>query len=254
MLSSERKLEKDRNGVKPLYRPRSWDAENRKVKKFEKKTNWWNSKNSKIQYKTVLFVTPTPGGVLMKELQKRESELNKNDKERVKIVEKGGLKIKDVLCRKNPFKKTKCCQKTCPLCYESEFVTVVSEEVRVPCNTNNVGYRWSCITCQEKDTVKIYEGETGRSARLRGAEHVKQLEKKSENSALFKHQMTVHQNENTKFRMEITGHYKDALTRQANEAVRISSRPNHEILNSKSEFNRPPIARIFVERNKYFNN
>ena len=30
----------------------------------------------------------------MKELQKRESELNKDEKERIKIVEKGGLKIK----------------------------------------------------------------------------------------------------------------------------------------------------------------
>ena len=49
-----------------------------------------------------------------------------------------------------------------------------------PNNTNNVGYRWRCMTCKEKDTVKVYEGETGRSARLRGAEHLRQLENKSE--------------------------------------------------------------------------
>ena len=51
------------------------------------------------------------------------------------------------------------------------------------------------------------------------------------------------------FKMEITKTFKDALTRQANEAVRIFGRPGHEILNSKSEFNHPPaLARVVAER------
>jgi hypothetical protein len=52
--------------------------------------------------------------------------------------------------------------------------------------------------------------------------------------------------------MEITGRFKDALTRQANKAVRISSRPTHELLNSKSKFNHPPTARVIVEKKKVF--
>ena len=52
------------------------------------------------------------------------------------------------------------------------------------------------------------------------------------------------------FSMEITGVFKDALSRQADEAVRIFSRENNEILNSKSEFNHPPIARIVIEKIK----
>ena len=52
--------------------------------------------------------------------------------------------------------------------------------------------------------------------------------------------------------MEITGAFKDALTRQADEAVRIHSRGNEELLNSKSEFNHPPIARIIVEKKKKY--
>ena len=155
-----------------------------------------------------------------------------------------------MLCAKNPFKKEKCEQKTCPLCAKSQFVEVSEEEVKVTCNTNNVGKRWVCITCQENKTVKVYEGETGRSARLRGAEHLKQLVNKSEKSVLFKHKMTAHNNEHVKFKMEITGTFKDALSRQANEGVRISSRPAHELLNSKSEFNHPPTARIIVEKKK----
>ena len=76
--------------------------------------------------------------------------------------------------------------------------------------------------------MKIYEGETSRSARLRGKEHLKDLEKKREKSVLYKHKVLEHFNEEVKFEMEITGVYRDALTRQANEAVRISNRQTSE--------------------------
>ena len=184
-------VKEDKNGTKPLYRSRDWNSEERNIQKASRKLNWWNNARSKIQYKTVLFVTPTPRGVVMKEVQQREEELNRNSDERILVVEKGGLKIKDILCSKNPFKKSKCHQKTCPLCAESEFVQGSSEEIKVPCSTNNVGYRWSCVNCEEKMTAKVYEGETSRSARLRGAEHLKQLQNKSENSVLYKHKMAA---------------------------------------------------------------
>ena len=96
----------------------------------------------------------------------------------------------------------------------------------------------------------MYEGETGRSARTRGSEHLKELEKKKEKSVLYKHQIGDHKNETAKFEMEITQKFKDALTRQANEAIRIGARPEHKLLNSKSEFNHPPLARIVVEGRK----
>ena len=242
--------EDDTKGVKPMYRSREWNAKERRESKSKKKLNWWNSEKSKVQYKSVLFVTPTPGGVLAKELRKREEELNRNSKDRIKIEEKGGLKMKDILGSKDPFKKSKCTQKTCPLCTKSEFVQPSTDEVKIPCNTNNIGYRWLCITCKERNKVRVYEGESGRSARTRGAEHLKELEKNKEKSVLFKHKMSEHRTENVKFRMEITQKFKDALTRQANEAVRIFSRPDTELLNSKSEFNHPPLARVVVERKK----
>ena len=69
---------------------------------------------------------------------------------------------------------------------------------------------------------------------------------------LYKHKVSDHPNEEVKFKMEITQKFKDALTRQANEAVRIYSRPSHEILNSKSEFNHPPLARVGVEKKQKF--
>jgi hypothetical protein len=91
-----------------------------------------------------------------------------------------------------------------------------------------VGYRWRCITCEERNIDKVYEGETARSARIRGAEHLKEFEQKKEKSVLFKNQNSDHKNENAKFKMEITQKFKDALTRPTNEAVRIYSRPDNE--------------------------
>ena len=70
------------------------------------------------------------------------------------------------------------------------------------------------------------------------------------NSALYKHKQNEHGGEEIRIRMKITKQFRDPLIRQANEAVRISNRAKSEILNSKNEFNHPPIARITVERKK----
>ena len=88
------------------------------------------------------------------------------------------MKIKDILCLKNPFKKSKCVQKSWPLCTKSTFIETSSEDVKIPCNTNNVGYRWHCITFKKRNIVKVYEGETGHSARTRRKQHLKEMEKK----------------------------------------------------------------------------
>ena len=76
------------------------------------------------------------------------------------------------------------------------------------CNVNNTGYRWICQTC-----------------------------KKNENK------VRLYEDE-----LEITGKFKDALTRQANESLRIYKRKNTEILNSESEVNHPPTVRVMVEK------
>ena len=86
-----------------------------------------------------------------------------------------------------------CKQKACTLCAESRFVKVSHAEIKVSCNTNNVGYRWCSVTREETNTIKVYEVETSRSARLSGAEHLKQHENQTENSVLFKHKMAAHQ-------------------------------------------------------------
>ena len=60
--------------------------------------------------------------------------------------------------------------------------------------------------------------------------------------------MNDHQNEDVKFQMKIANKFKDALTRQANEAVRIYGVLSPNLLNIESEFNHPPMARVVVEK------
>ena len=150
--------------------------------------------------------------------------------------------MKNILVKKNPFPDEICEKKKCVLCNTD------SNKFRIPCSTNNVGYRLICETCEDKGLLKVYEGETARSARTRGAEHLSQFKNERGDSALHKHRVSDHEGEDMKFRMEITNKFRDPLTRQANEAVRISKRKKHELLNSKTEFNHPPIARISVVR------
>ena len=95
---------------------------------------------------------------------------------------------------------------------------------------------------------RVYEGETGRSARLRGTEHFRDFKNKKSGSVLYKHKELEHTEEDIEVGMKIDKSFKDALTRQANEAVRINSRKFGELLNSKNEFNHPAIPRIIVDR------
>ena len=68
---------------------------------------------------------------------------------------------------------------------------------------------------------------------------------------LFKPKMSKQsEDENVELNMEITGVFKDALTRPANEAVRIKNCGKSEISNIKSQFNNPPITRIEVNRKR----
>ena len=49
-------------------------------------------------------------------MKKREEEINRNSDERIKIVEGGGVKMKDLLVAKNPFPNTVCEMRKCVLC------------------------------------------------------------------------------------------------------------------------------------------
>ena len=237
----------DQSGIKPLYRDREWNKAERNQQKQSRKLNWYKGSDEKIEYKSVLFVPVTKGGRLAKEMKTREEEINKYSKERIKIVEGGAIQMKNMLVNKNPFPTQTCEIKKCIICESS-----APGKRKIPCTSNNVGYQLLCNTCSDRGNPKVYEGETARSARIRGVEHLRGFKGEKSDNVLYKHKQNDHKNEDMDFSMKITKRFRDPLSRQANEAVRISNRPKEELLNSKNEFNHPPIARVIVERgNKY---
>ena len=97
--------EDDINQVKPMYRSREWNVEERILAKSQKKFNWWNTDKLKIPYISVLFVTPTPlGGSLQRSSKKRrrakQKQLgtNKNCRERW-LKDEGHFGIKKSICK-----------------------------------------------------------------------------------------------------------------------------------------------------------
>ena len=122
-------------------------------------------------------------------------------------------------------------------------------KLKVPCDTQSVGYRWSCSNCNQ-----IYEGETGRTIRTRTKEHIAQLKRSEKSNPLVKHHDNYHAGLSPAFQLEILNTFKDPLTRQAEEGVRIYSANPDSLMNTKSEFNHPSIKRlrlVTTNRQKY---
>ena len=126
-------------------------------------------------------------------------------------------------------------------------------EFRVGCSTPNVGYRIVCLNCQKLGLKAAYEGETGKPVKVRFKRHLDDLKRKNESSPLHKHTILKHPEENPKFMFSVTSKFRDPLTRQVNEGVRIANFSGDLILNSKSEWNHPPTNRVSVTRHGQIN-
>ena len=88
-----------------------------------------------------------------------------------------------------------------------------------------------------------YEGESHRMISVRASEHVRDLRKGAKNSPLFKHKVSQHPNGGCSFKIQVTGTFLNALSRQADESTRIQTNYGF-VMNSKSEFHAPSIRRI----------
>ena len=203
-------------------------------------------------FTSVLFVPPTPGAKLARMLQEREAELNKNSKGRIKVVEQGGQKLKDILSKKNPFPTLDCVRTFCPFCRATDHsIPAGKKPMRKSCSTPNVGYEVVCQNCKENGLNAVYFGESGRPMINRAKEHLTDLQSNNRASPLVKHKELKHQGQKVTFEFQIKKKFFDPLTRQCEEGMRINKAkniPSTIVLNSKSEFNHPPTNRVVVKK------
>ena len=161
-----------------MHRSADEGAKSRNVKKLLGKARWFKEKKKRGKEKrrkknqrqseakkppeivTVMFVPQTPGGALSKRLKIVENEISKLTGERVKIVERGGTQVKQILHKSNPWSQGFCGRENCLPCLHGDG--------KQNCFEKNVVYKISCLECADEkngDKIKaaVYVGQTSRS-------------------------------------------------------------------------------------------
>ena len=95
-------------------------------------------------------------------------------------------------------------------------VLCAGQEVKVDAKRTGLRMRLSVeIAARERGKRKVYYGETARNAFTRGKEHLKDLDRKSTNSVMWRHCREKHEGSIPDFRMNVKACYgKDAMLRQ----------------------------------------
>ena len=213
-----------------MYRPKQWRRTERKREKLEKKKSWYKTNGNE----SVIFIPYTQGGRLKKLY---EDEIRKSPF-KVKVTEKTGRKLKDIIHKKDPFKKTTCERNNCFVCTTGG---------KGNCTKENITYSITCKeNCNQRD---IYCGETSYNTFTRGDEHLRKYENKSTNSMLIEHSNIYHNGDRIQYQMDITGYYHhDSTKRQVTEGLHIEQTPRERLMNSKSEWNTPNMPSCSVTR------
>ena len=228
----QKRSEESRAGIRPLHRSKSWRRNERETEKQEKKKNWYKCGGAE----SIIFIPCTPKEQLKKEY---EREIARSGF-RIKVVERSGTKIKDVLHRKDPFKRNQCEREDC-------FVCRSGGKGKSICNKENIKYTITCTeNCGRKD---VYRGETSYSAYTRGKEHLDNYYKRNADSPLHNHCENEHQENRVQFKMDITGTFhRDSTLRQISEGLDIEGTSQKRIMNTKSEWNSSLIPQCTVQR------
>ena len=208
---------KDKAGIQPMYRKKSWRKEGREIEKRRKKSNWFR----KGGFRSVVFVPATPGSTL----RKKYEEIIQKSKIPIKVVERSGTTVKQKVQRSNPFASKHCADKdNCMVCRTGGS----------GCRKEGINYRITCDQCGH-----YYLGESGRNAYTRGLEHDQEYKKKSGQSVLWRHACLHHCDDVTPptFTMRVTAvNQRDPTMRQVIEGVQISKAPDADIINNKTEW------------------
>ena len=173
-------LEAHDTGTKPLYRSKEWrrSSQGMEDRKKRKSKNWLGN------FKSCIFVPPTPGSVLQKLMQAKEIELRAGGRETlpIKIIETAGKPLERVLVTTDPFKGNICTDKTC--------IPNRNVKNRIGCRRNNVGYEIRCKICpwaggsgpEPEQDPACYFGETGQNMHTRMKVHESKFRSKLKKS------------------------------------------------------------------------
>ena len=218
--------------------------------------------NGRKGAKAVVFVPFTEGSELAGDLRGVEIKMDELTDIKMKVVERAGTKLADMLTRSDPWSGTDCGRLNCPL---DETKMKTGKFKTQNCTTRSIVYMTWCQTCYDNDVEKLegskeeiedkkkrikyhlYIGESSRSAFERGSEHLAGIKRLMSSNHFLKHLVDKHKNEDwdkIEMRMKIMTTHRKAFERQIHEAVLIQEYRHHFLLNSKAEYNRSALPRL----------
>ena len=171
---------------------------------------------------------------------------------RVRVVERGGVTVRQQLMKTDMSGSAPCKMNDCLLCLTNPGEGGGSAHQRS--GALNSG---TCIICKEEhgeNFEAVYFGESGDSGYVRTSGpsgHGDSIEKKDDNNAFAKHLQIHHPDrvgDKRAFRFSVLRTFKSSLMRQIWEAVLIYQSKASTKLNSRSEWHQPCIDRIIVTR------
>ena len=153
------------------------------------------------------------------------------------MVERLGPTLGESLSNPTPWTSSHCGRVGCLPCKSKEG----------SCKKVGVTYQWTCMRCAEEGKKAVYLGETARSLWDRTLEHIKNLENRTEGSALWKQWSQFHpSDEAPEFTVKCTGSYKMSTERQIREALAIDAGDYDRLMNSKKEYGANCVVRQVV--------
>ena len=164
------------------------------------------------------MVEGTPHDLLPTEIDKILKQANL----KVKVKQRPGNKVKDLLCRSNPFNSVKCFDTECKVCVLKPGL----------CKKRETVYSIECHGCSG-DYKDI--GESSRSLGERFGEHLTGFRKQSPTSVFHNHKIDFHNGNDIELRLKVlSSHRGDPMRRQVSEGVNIAElQPK---LNQKEEW------------------
>ena len=174
------------------------------------------------------FMPPTPGGVLLKGIQKIVREEGEKIGLNIRVSEQSGTSVGALLTTPN---LSGCLYPRC----------TISEE-GASHSRRGANYSGTCHLCGD-----IYRGETGFGAHTRVQQHTEDIRKNSDNNSLALHlaeRHPDHRGDPNSIVFSVTNTGTKPLERLVREAVQISNTHPTQIINGRTEYIRPVIQRM----------
>ena len=160
----QKMLKSELTGGQPVNRPASVGAKTRRIKKIIAKSSWFKKKGqgqitSHVRSKsgqdtrsqktdpppeTILFVPFTKGSQLKKELQKIDKQVSNSKYGRVRVTERLGTSLINLIGNQAPWRSQHCGRDQCWPCISKEG----------SCKSHKVTYSITCITCLSQGQKK----------------------------------------------------------------------------------------------------